>query len=73
MRVHRGPAGGGPERHRRRRLRRDRPPDKPSGERVDRLYRTLLRRQKSPLGPEDAAVADLPKVRLAVGAPAVTG
>ncbi|MBY8878614.1 glycine betaine/L-proline transporter ProP [Actinacidiphila acidipaludis] len=52
-------------------MRRDRPQEKRSGERVDQLYRTLLRRRKNPLGPEDVAVADLPKVRLAVGAAAL--
>ncbi|MFI0722811.1 MFS transporter [Streptomyces sp. NPDC021224] len=38
---------------------------------MDRLYRTLLRRRKKSLGPGDVAVADLPKVRLAVGAAAL--
>ncbi|MEW2520866.1 MFS transporter [Actinacidiphila alni] len=42
-----------------------------SGERVDQLYRTLLRRRKRALSAEDVAVADLPKVRIAVGAAAL--
>jgi MFS transporter, MHS family, proline/betaine transporter len=71
MSGHSRPPGGGPERHRRRHLRRDRTREKPAGERVDQLYRTLLRRRKNPLGPEDVAVADLPKVRIAVGAAAL--
>ncbi|WP_078901763.1 MFS transporter [Actinacidiphila yeochonensis] len=54
-----------------RRPRRTPRPRRESGERVDRLYRTLLRRQKSALSPQDVAVADLPKVRIAVGAAAL--
>lgn len=46
-------------------------PEKRSGERVDQLYRTLLRRRKRSLSAEDVAVADLPKVRLAVTAAAL--
>ncbi|WP_435132450.1 glycine betaine/L-proline transporter ProP [Actinacidiphila sp. bgisy144] len=46
-------------------------PEKRSAQRVDQLYRTLLRRRKHPLSPSDVAVADLPKVRLAVTAAAL--
>jgi MHS family proline/betaine transporter-like MFS transporter len=47
------------------------PRRKESGERVDQLNRTVLRRRKRALSREDVAVADLPKVRLAVGAAAL--
>lgn len=57
MRQHGGRAGHGPA--------------GPSGERVEQLYRTLLRGRKRYLGPGDVAVADLPKVRLAVTAAAL--
>jgi MFS transporter, MHS family, proline/betaine transporter len=44
---------------------------KESTERVDRLRRTVLRGRKQALSHEDVAVADLPKVRLAVTAAAL--
>ncbi|MEU6848716.1 MFS transporter [Actinacidiphila alni] len=44
---------------------------RPGGPRVDQLHRTLLRRRKRALSAADVAVADLPKVRIAVGAAAL--
>jgi MHS family proline/betaine transporter-like MFS transporter len=50
---------------------RERARGRRSGERVDQLFRTLLRRRKRALSAGDVAVADLPKVRIAVAAAAL--